>query len=97
MGTAFLKKNFIAFGDMVYYGPEGWDTPHRDRHFVARFKYRGPLTKARLIKVLVNQYTTEEYFKRLDEGETPAGVLMKDEILVFDLDSRKFILNGKVL
>ena len=99
--TAFTKQNLVISGDYVFYQPHA-DSFWNDRKFVARFKHRGPVTKAKFIKTLINRYSVEEYFNRLagaynPKGEAPLQILMNDEILVFDNENRKFILEGKVL
>ena len=63
--------------------------------FVARFKYRGPVTAAKLKAVLVKYYTVENYFSRLEGFQTPLGILMKDGFLKHE--NGKIILDGKVL
>lgn len=101
--TAFTKQNLVVSGDYVFYQPA--DSHVNDRKFVARFKHRGPVTKAKFIKTLVKHYTVEGYFARLGgaynpTGEAPLQILMNDEILVFDRDDlgRGFlILDGKVI
>ena len=99
--TAFTKQNLVISGDYVFYQPHA-DSFWNDRKFVARFKHRGPVTKAKFIKTLINRYSVEEYFNRLAgaynaQGEAPLQILMNDNILVFDNENRKFILEGKVL
>ena len=98
---AFTKQNLVISGDYVFYQPHA-DNYWEDRKFVARFKHRGPVTKAKFIKTLINRYSVEEYFNRLAgaynaQGEAPLQILMNDGILVFDNENRKFILDGKVL
>lgn len=80
--TKFDMKKFVTSGDHVHY--EG--------KFVARFKHKGPLTKAKLLKSLALFYTPETYFARL-ENEAPFGILMKDGHVEYDLVSRKMIFN----
>ncbi len=99
--TAFTKQNLVISGDYVFFQPHA-DNYWEDRKFVARFKHRGPVTKAKFIKTLINRYSVEEYFNRLAgaynaQGEAPLQILMNDGILVFDNENRKFILDGKVL
>lgn len=99
--TAFTKQNLVISGDYVFYHPHA-DNFWEGRTFVARFKHRGPVTKAKFIKALINHYTPETYFARLagafnPKGEAPLQILMNDEILVFDDVARKFVLEGKVL
>lgn len=81
--------------------PCPWD----NRKFVARFKHRGPVTKAKFLKTLIKHYSVEEYFSRLGgtynpHGEAPLQILKNDGILVFEKDELGrgyFILDGKVL
>jgi hypothetical protein len=99
--TKFTKQNLVISGDYVFYQPHA-DNYWEDRQFVARFKHRGPVTKAKFIKALINNYSPETYFGRLAgaynaQGEAPLQILMNDNILIFDNDNRKFILEGKVL
>ena len=97
--TAFEKSNFEYHGGYLHYNTGA------ERKFVARFKHRGPVTKAKFIKTLIKHYTVEEYFSRLagaynPKGEVPRQILMNDEILLFDKDELGrgyFILDGKVL
>ena len=93
--TAFTKQNLQTSGDSVFYQPHA-DSFWADRKFVARFKHRGPVTKAKFLKTLMKHYTVESYFAKLETGVAPLRVLMDDGILVFG-DDRKFILDGKVL
>lgn len=98
--TAFTKQNLVVSGDYVFYQPEAdW---RASRKFVARFKHRGPVTKAKFIKTLIKHYSVEGYFARLGgaynaQGEAPLQILMNDGILVFDSEARKFTMDGKVL
>lgn len=82
--TKFNKAEFNTSGEYLTYG--------QDRKFVARFKHRGPFTKARLIKALCNLYTTEEYFARVKE-EAPFKILMNDGHVDFGMTTRKFTFN----
>jgi hypothetical protein len=95
--TAFVKSNFEYHGGYLHYNTGA------ERKFVARFKYRsGPVTKAKFQAALIKHYTVEAYFNRLAgaynaQGEAPLQILMNDNILIFDSENRKFILDGKVL
>jgi hypothetical protein len=94
--TAFAKTNFEYHGGYLHYNTG------TERKFVARFKHRGPVTKAKFLKTLIKNYSVEEYFSRLGgaynpHGEAPLQILMNDGILVFDSEARKFVLEGKVL
>ena len=94
--TKFAKANFEYHGGYLHYNTDG------ERKFVARFKHRGPVTKAKFQAALIKHYSVEEYFRRLGGaynpyGEAPLQILMNDAILVRDIETRKFILDGKVL
>lgn len=95
--TKFAKNSFEYHGGYLHY-----TTDAGERKFVARFKHRGPVTKAKFQAALIKHYTVEEYFSRLGgaynpKGEAPLQILMNDSILVFDSEARKFTMNGKVL
>jgi hypothetical protein len=102
--TAFTKENLVVTGDYIHYQPHA-DSFWEDRKFVARFKHRGPVTKAKFIKMLIKHYTVEDYFARLGgaynpKGEAPLQILMNDEILIFEKDELGrgyFILDGKII
>jgi hypothetical protein len=54
------------------------------------------------MKALIKHYSVEAYFNRLAgaynaQGEAPLQILMNDDILIFDSENHKFILDGKVL
>ena len=55
--TKFNKSELNFDGMYLTYGV--------DRKFVARFKHRGPFTKAKFIKELVANHTVESYFLAL--------------------------------
>lgn len=67
--TKFVKANFIASGEYVFYGS------HDMKNFVARFKHRGPFTKAKFIKELIANHTVEGYFAERDAGKAPLAIL----------------------
>lgn len=84
----FEKTGFDYHGGYLTYGD--------DRRFVARFKYRGPVTRAKFMAALIKHYDPDSYFLRL-KGTAPLQILMDDGILVFDREAKKFTLDGKVL
>ena len=93
--TAFVKSNFEYHGGYLHYNTG------TERKFVARFK-RGPITKAKFQAALIKYYSVETYFARLAGpynayGEVPFQIMMNDGIILHDIESRKFILDGKVL
>lgn len=63
--TKFNKSLFTTSGEYVNY--EG--------KFVARFKHRGPFTKAKFLKELITNHSVEGYFAALDAGKAPLQVL----------------------
>ena len=64
--TTFTKANLTSHrGNVEYYDPSG---PSK---FVARFKHGSPGTFMTLLR---KKFTVEEYFTRLDAGETPAAI-----------------------
>jgi len=81
----FDKTKFTYHGGYLMYGTQ----------FVARFKYRGPVTMARFKAVLLKYYSTENYFARLSAGATPLGILTEDGHLNYT--KGKLVLDGKVL
>jgi hypothetical protein len=94
--TAFAKTNFEYHGGYLHYNTG------TERKFVARFKHRGPVTKAKFVKALIKHYSVEDYFARLGGptnvyGEAPLQILMNDAILLRDINTRKFILDGTPL
>lgn len=98
--TAFAKTNFEYHGGYLHY-----TTETGERKFVARFKHRGPVTKAKFQAMLIKYYSVEDYFARLGgaynvNGEAPMQILMNDGILNFTKDGNGrgyFILDGKEL
>ena len=71
--TKFVKDQFLKSGEYVEYCldpmPCAWDR----RKFVSRFKYaRG--AKASFVTFLTKNFTVEEYFGRMDKGETPMEI-----------------------
>lgn len=63
--TAFSKENFSFHSGYLMYGNE----------FVARFKHRGPFTKAKFLKELIANHTVEGYFAELKNGKAPLIIL----------------------
>lgn len=61
----FNKSLFTTSGDYVHY--EG--------KFVARFKHKGPFTKAKFLKELIANHTVESYFSALAAGNAPLAIL----------------------
>lgn len=63
--TKFDKTKFTTSGDYVHY--EG--------KFVARFKHRGPFTKAKFLKELIANHTVESYFAEMSDDKAPLAIL----------------------
>jgi hypothetical protein len=63
--TQFNKSDFNYYdGYLTYKGT-----------FIARFKYRGPITKAKFIKELVKNHTVESYVQAYFSGKAPVTIL----------------------
>lgn len=88
--TKFAKTSFEYHGGYLHYNTG------TERKFVARFKHRGPVTKAKFLSALIKHYTPADYFAKMEAGAAPLRVLMNDGILVHG-DNGKFILDGKVI
>ena len=69
--TNFTKQNLIKEGKYLTYMPQGFDTPYTDRKFVARFKTAGVGSFATCLR---KNFTVEEYFARIDAGESPLDI-----------------------
>ncbi|HIE84026.1 MAG TPA: hypothetical protein EYQ00_09375 [Dehalococcoidia bacterium] len=69
--TAFTKQNLIKEGKYLTYMPHGYNTPHADRKFVARFKVAGVGSFATCLR---KNFTVEEYFARMEAGESPLPI-----------------------
>jgi hypothetical protein len=85
----FVKENFTFDGMYLKY----------DGQFIARYKHRHPVTKAKMIKVLVKHYNVEDFLARA-KTIAPMEILREDGILQFHRDSNDrpyFTLEGKVL
>jgi hypothetical protein len=71
MATKFTKDNLIVEGKYLTYMPQGYNTPYADRKFVARFRTAGVGSFATCLR---KNFTVEEYFTRLDTGESPLPI-----------------------
>lgn len=67
--TKFTKSDFVTSGEYVFYKEANM------KNFVARFKHRGPFTKAKFIKELIANHTVDSYFSALSEGKAPLVIL----------------------
>ncbi len=63
--TKFDKTKFETSGEYVHY--EG--------KFVARFKHKGPFTKAKFLKELIANHSVESYFVEMSNGKAPLAIL----------------------
>lgn len=97
--TKFTKETLSYHGGYLNYQPDAND--YQNHRFVARFKHRGPVTKAAFVKTLMKHYTVEDYFAKMDAGLAPLQIFQDDGILVFNHDPKTrvgyFILDGKDL
>jgi len=69
--TNFVKSNFVTSGDYVNYVMHDV----KRASFVARFKHKGPFTKAKFLKELIANHTVESYFAELQSGKAPLAIL----------------------
>ena len=67
--TRFTKENLIKEGKWLFYLPAGGT--YGDRKFVARFRTAGVGSFATCLR---KNFTVEEYFARLDAGESPLPI-----------------------
>ena len=94
--TKFTKETLSYHGGYLYYQPYA-DNYYEGRRFIARFKHRGPVTKTQFVKTLMKYYTVEDYITKMEAGRAPLQILEDDGHLVYNHETRKFILDGKVL
>lgn len=66
--TKFDKTKFTTSGDYVHYNGE----------FVARFKHKGPITKAKFLKELIANHTVETYFHELQINHRAPLAILRD-------------------
>ena len=66
--TKFDKSKFSYHGGYLMYGDK----------FVARFKHRGPITKAAFLKQLLKNHTVEEYFRKNEVERIAPLTILKD-------------------
>jgi hypothetical protein len=71
----FIKENFSYHGGFLHYYRDGlFIRENGAEKFVARFKYC-KRDKPGFQSFLIKNFTQEEYFSRLEAGETPQGIL----------------------
>lgn len=66
--TKFIKERFVGSEYVNYVTPEGTSK------FIARFKYVRS-NKSSFLTFLTKNFTVEEYFGRIDKGESPLTIL----------------------
>ena len=68
--SKFIKSEFNYHGGFLTYTDNG------QRKVVARFKYRGPVTKAKFLAELIKNHTVEGYFAKMEnERMAPLDIL----------------------
>lgn len=67
--TAFRKQDIVDNGEYVFYKEADM------KNFIARFKHRGPFTKAKFMKELIANHSVESYFAEMSEGKAPLAIL----------------------
>ena len=91
--TTFVKKNFHYHGGFLTY-----TMPSGAEEFIARFKHRGPVTKAKFVKSIIKNYSVEQYlYQVVVNRKAPLQILKDDGHLLFDGASCVFYLDGKPL
>jgi len=87
MATNMFDRTLFNYDGMyLTYGP--------DRRFVARFKHRGPFTKAKFMKKLM-EMTPAQYFAAYDAGRAPLQILADFDPAWHDAILEKFRKGGK--
>ena len=77
----FLNYEGTYEGQPTYGEVYGADKCHPSRvnmpkeAFIARFKYKGPFTKAKFMKELIKNHTIEEYVAAIKSGKAPLQIL----------------------
>ena len=74
--TRFDKKLFSYSGGFLTYGSE---ENGKRRQFVARFKHKGPFTKAKFLKELIANHTVEDYFIALEHNRKAPLEILRDK------------------
>lgn len=81
--TKFNKAKFETSGDYLFYvdaieGVKGRQSHMNgpfNHHFIARFKHKGPFTKAKFLKELTANHTVESYLAEMAAGKAPLAIL----------------------
>lgn len=77
----FEKSKFSYHGGYLMY----------DNRFVARFKHKGPFTKAVFLKQLIKNHTVNEYFHKLEiDHVAPLRILEQSDPKWYDAQLEKF-------
>lgn len=71
MPTPFTKQNLFKSNGHVYYV----DPVTHQTRFVARFKYAAGSSAGPFMTFLRRNFTVEEYFARMDAGESPLPIV----------------------
>ena len=71
--TTFVKTNFEYHDGYLHYNTESGE-----RKFVARFKHKGPITKAKFLKELIANHTVETYFHELQINHRAPLAILRD-------------------
>ena len=74
--TRFDKKLFSYHGGFLTYGSEA---NGQRKKVVARFKHKGPFTKAKFLKELIANHTVESYFMSLEAGRKAPLAILRDK------------------
>jgi hypothetical protein len=74
--TKFDKKLFSYSGGFLTYGSE---ENGKRKQVVARFKHKGPFTKAKFLKELIANHTVEEYFMSMEIGRKAPLAILRDK------------------
>ena len=74
--SRFDKKLFSYHGGFLTYGSEENGQPKK---FVARFKHKGPFTKAKFLKELIANHTVEDYFMALEHTRKAPLEILRDK------------------
>lgn len=97
----FLNYHGTFKGQQTYGEVYGADKCHPSRvdqpkpEFIARFKYRGPFTKAVFVKELMKNHTVEGYLAALRSGKAPLEVLREKNPSWYETTIDKFVAKSQ--
>lgn len=92
----FLMYHGAFKGQKTYDEVYGADKVHPSRigmpkeQFVARFKYKGPFTKAVFMKELIKNHTVEGYVAQMEAGKAPLEILREANPTWYENTMAKF-------